>query len=183
MTAARRLQMLALAGAAVFLLGPSPLAAQQDHGLLRVETTTGRAGVFIDGHYVGPAENFRAVQEYDITPGIHDVKISDPRYEEIELRVNIKPGWTTTISEPLKPLPEPQGPFGELRTEGPDHFAAVFLNERFMGHVDEFSNVAQGLLLPPGEYTVRIGSTIGGPEFIDHVKIVADETVTIRIAS
>jgi hypothetical protein len=183
MTAARRLQMLAFVGAALLLLGPSPLAAQQDHGLLRVETTTGRAGVFVDGHFVGPAENFRVVQEYDVAPGIHDVKISDPRYEEVSLRVNITPGWTTTISEPLKPLPEPTGPFGELRTLGPDHFAAVFVNERFMGHLDEFSNFAQGLLLPPGEYTVRIASSIGGPEFVERVKIVADESVTIRLAS
>ena len=150
---------------------------------MRVETTTGRAGVFIDGHYVGPAENFRVVQEYEIAPGIHDVTISDPRYEELSLRVNIRPGWTTTINEPLKPLPEPTGPFGELRTQGPDHFAAVFVNERFMGHVDEFSNTEQGLLLPPGDYSVRISSTIGGPEFVGHITIEEYKSILIRVAS
>jgi hypothetical protein len=183
MTLARKLLALAAILGGALLLGPSPVSAQEDYGLLKVNTTTGRAGVFVDGHYLGPAEDFKVVQEYTVAPGIHEVKISDPRYEELSLTVNFKAGWTTTINEPLKPLPEPTGPFGELRTEGPDRLAAVFVNERFMGHVDEFSNFAQRLLLSPGEYTVRIASTIGGPEFVDRVKIVVDETVTIRIAS
>lgn len=183
MTAAKRLLMLAALGCALLLPGSSFVAAQEDYGLLKVNTTTGRAGVFVDGHYLGPAENFHMVQEYEVAPGMHDVTISDPRYEEFSTRVIIKPGVTTTLTQTLKPLPEPKGPFGELRTQGPDHFAAVFVNERFMGHVDEFSNPAQGLLLPEGEYTVRIASTTGGPEFVEHVKIVADETVTIKLAS
>jgi hypothetical protein len=49
-----------------------------------------------------------------------------------------------TALTPAKP------PFGRLRTENPDHFAAVYVNDHFMGHVDEFSNFAQTLALPPG---------------------------------
>jgi len=56
----------------------------------------------------------------------------------------------------MKELPPARSPFGRIRTEQPDHFAAVYVNGRFMGHVDEFSNHEQGLLLDPGTYEVRI---------------------------
>jgi hypothetical protein len=48
-----------------------------------------------------------------------------------------------------------------------------------MGHVDEFSNFAQGLLLNPGEYTVKIVPASGAP-ITQTVKIEADKTVLVK---
>ena len=61
-------------------------------------------------------------------------------------------GKKTVLKETMKALPLAKPPFGTLRTENSDHFAAVYVNGHFMGHVDEFSNFAQGLLLNPGKY-------------------------------
>jgi len=79
----------------------------------------------------------------------------------------------------MKPLPPAKPPFGKLRVENPDHFAAVYINGHFMGHVDEFSNFAQGLLLNPGTYEVRI-APLNGPPVTRSVTIEVDKTVIVK---
>jgi hypothetical protein len=153
----------ALLGVAALLCAGSALTAQsRDSAWLKAKVSPGRAGVFVDGKYVGPAANFRIARKYALAPGRHEVKLIDPRYEEASSTVELVAGKTTTISNKLKPLPPPQGPFGKLRTRNADKFAAVYLNDKFYGHVDEFSNASQGVLLPAGSYTVRIEPLSGG---------------------
>jgi len=156
-----------------------PLAAQQNGGSLCVKANPGRAGVFVDGKYLGPAANFRIARTYAVAAGEHEVKLVDPRYEEVTKKVTIQAGKKTTISETLKALPVPKGPFGNLRTENPDKFAAVYVNEKFMGHVDEFSNSSQVLALPPGDYTVKIVPAAGQP-VEQKVKIEAHKTIIVK---
>jgi len=170
-----RMLIAVLAAAAVLPL----LAQQQNLGSLCVKAHPGRAGVFVDGKYLGPAANFRIARTYPVAAGDHEVKLSDPRYEELTTKVTIQPGKKTTISETLKALPPPKPPFGKVRTENPDKFAAVYVNEKFMGHVDEFSNGSQGLLLNPGEYTVKIVPATGQP-ITQTVKVEADKTIIVK---
>ncbi len=157
-----------------------PLLPQDSSlGSLCVKANPGRAGVFVDGKYLGPAANFRVARTYPVAAGEHEVKLIDPRYEELTTRVTIQAGKKTTISETLKAIPLAQPPFGRLRTENPDKFAAVYVNDKFMGHVDEFSNPAQALLLPPGEYTVKIVPATGQP-VTQTTKIEANKTVIVK---
>ena len=161
------------------LAGLPALCPAQETGSLSVKATTGRAGVFVDGKYLGPAANFRVARTYVVPAGDHELKLSDPRFEEFTTKVTIRPGKKTTVSETLKALPPAKPPFGRLRTESSDEFAAIYVNDRFMGHVDEFSNFAQALLLNPGEYTVKIVPASGSP-VTQTVKIEADKTVIVK---
>ncbi len=157
-----------------------PLLAQaQNTGSLRVKVDPGRAGVFVDGKYLGPAANFRIGRTYTVTAGEHEVRLIDPRYEEFTTRVTIQPGKKTTISESLTALPLPKPPFGKLHTENADKFAAVYVNDKFMGHVGEFNNMTQSLLLSPGEYSVRIVPANGQP-ISQQVRIEANKTVIVK---
>ena len=151
----------------------------QENGSLCVKANPGRAGVFVDGKYLGPAANFRVARTYSVTAGDHEVKLVDPRYEELTVKVTVQAGKKTTIHQTLKELPPAKPPFGRLRTESADKFAAVYVNDKYMGHADEFSNFAQGLLLNPGEYTVRIVPSSGAP-VTQTVKIEADKTVVVK---
>jgi hypothetical protein len=163
-----------VAGALLPLLGQA-----QEMGSLCVKANTGRAGVFVDGKYLGPAANFRVARTYPVAAGDHDVKLADPRYEELTTKVTITAKKKTTIHETLKELPPAKPPFGRLRTESTDKFAAVYVNEKYMGHADEFSNFAQGLLLNPGEYAVKIVPASGAP-ITQTVKIEADKTTIVK---
>jgi hypothetical protein len=164
----------------LLLLASASLAClAADTGRLKTEIDPGRAGVFIDGKYVGPAANFKIARTYELSPGEHEVRLAEPRYEEIVRKVTITAGKKTVLKETMKPLPPAKPPFGKLRVENPDHLAAVYVNGHFMGHVDEFSNFAQALLLNPGTYEVRI-APLNGPPVIKSVTIEVDKTVIVK---
>ena len=163
---------------AAFML-VSLTCAAADNGRLKLEVDPGRAGVFIDGKYVGPAANFKVGQTYQVAAGEHEIKLEDPRYQEIVKKVTIEAGKKTVMKETMVALPPAKPPFGKLRVENADHFAAVYVNDRFMGHVDEFSNFAQALLLNPGTYEVRVVPTNGAP-ITKTVTIEAEKTVIVK---
>ena len=163
----------------ILLAGTTLTCLAADTGRLKTEIDPGRAGVLIDGKYVGPAANFKIARTYELPPGEHEVRLAEPRYEEIVTKVTITAGKKTVLKERMKLLPPAKPPFGKLRVENPDHFAAVFVNDRFMGHVDEFNNFAQGLLLNPGTYEVRIVPSNGSP-VTQSVTIEADKTATVK---
>jgi hypothetical protein len=55
----------------------------------------------------------------------------------------------------------------------------VYVNGKFMGHADEFNNSSQGLMLNPGEYTVKIEPLSGTP-IEQKVSVKANETVIVK---
>ena len=169
-----------LAIAVLTLLGGTALIAQPAaSAYLKTGVDPGRAGVFVDGKYVGPAGNFGVARKYALAPGPHQIKLVDPRYEEFSTTVDLKAGTTTKLAEKLKPLPAPTGPFGGLRTTVPEKYAAVYVNDHYYGHAGEFNNSTQKLMLPVGEYTVRIEPTSGSP-ITQKVKIEAGKTVLVH---
>jgi hypothetical protein len=151
----------------------------QNTGSLSVKAHPGRAGVFVDGKYLGPAANFGVARTYAVAPGDHELKLVDPRYEEVTKKITVPAGKKLKLSESLKALPEPKGPFGSIRTQNPDKFAAVYVYDKYMGHVDEFSNSSQVLQLPVGEYKVKIVPTSGQP-IEQTVKLEAGKTVIVK---
>ena len=174
---ARSRVLLAVAALAAASL---PLAAQGT-GYLKTKVNPGRAGVFIDGKYVGPAANFRVGRKYAVAPGEHEVKLVEPRFEELTTKVSVTAGKTTTLRETMKALPAPKPPFGRLRTPvAGDKFAAVYVNDKYMGHADEFSNSSQELLLPPGEYDVKIVPTSGGSPHEEKVQIKENQVTVVK---
>ncbi len=158
-----------------------PLAAQQaGNGYLKVKAHPGRAGVFIDGKYLGPAANFGMARTYSLAAGEHELKLDEPRYESYTTKINVAAGKKTVVSQDLKALPVPKPPFGTLRVKSPDKYAAVYLNGKFMGHSDEFNNGSQGLLLPPGEYDLKVEPTGGGSGTQEKIKIEANQTTVVH---
>ncbi|MBC7925142.1 MAG: PEGA domain-containing protein [Bryobacteraceae bacterium] len=132
-------------------------------GFLKVNAKPGRAGVFVDGKYVGPAKNYGSTRKYTLPEGEHEIRLSEPRYEDLTKKVTITGGKTTKLSEVMTASPLAQGPFGRIRVTNGDKYDAVYINNKFYGHIDEFDNFAQGILIPPGEYTVRIQPVTGNP--------------------
>jgi hypothetical protein len=147
----------------------------QNTGYVKTKVDPGRAGVFIDGKYVGPAGNFGMGRKYAVAAGEHEVRLSEPRYEDVVTKVTVQAGKTAQLAQTMKALPPAKPPFGRLRTVSTDKFAAVYVNGKFMGHAGEFNNPVQGLLLNPGAYAVKIGE---GPE--EQVKIEADKVTIVQ---
>ena len=76
-----------------------------DNGRLKTEVSPGRAGVFVDGKYVGPAANFKIARTYEVAAGEHEIKLEEPRYQEIVKKITITAGKTTVMKETMVALP------------------------------------------------------------------------------
>ncbi len=189
-----RINSLAGIGSLLLAVTAIPLFGQQNTGYLKTKVDPGRAGVFVDGKYVGPAENFGGSRKYALPAGEHEIRLSEPRYKEVVTKVTIEPGKTTVLADKMNwaagywfpsegvwaPLPYAKPPFGCLRTISSDKFAAVYANGRFMGHAGEFNNRTQGLLLNPGEYTIQVVPVSGGAGHEERVKIEAGKLTVVR---
>lgn len=175
-----RINALARNAAMLVAVCSIPVAGQQNTGYLKTKIDPGRAGVFIDGKYVGPAGNFGVGRKYTLAAGDHEVRLSEPRYEGVVAKVTIQPGKTTKLAQTMKALPPAKPPFGRLRTISADKFAAVYVNGEFMGHAGEFNNPVQGLLLNPGTYMVKVVPVSGGEGHEEQVKIEADKVAVFQ---
>ena len=169
----------------LFILGGLGFSAtNNDTGYLKVKANPNHAGVFIDDKYVGPAANFGLTRKYAVPAGEHEIVLRDPRCQDFSTKVTIAAGKTLTISQSLQPATLASPPFGVLRVEGgSSKFDGVFVNDKFMGHVDEFNNFAQGLLLNPGEYTLKVVSPEGKTELEQKIKIEENKTTHVRVGT
>lgn len=156
-------------------------ASAQNTGYVKASVNPGRAAVFVDGKYLGPAKNFGMARKYAVAAGEHEVVLREPRYAEVTKRVTVEPGKTVTLKETLQPVEVAKPPFGQLKTRSNNKFDGVFVNGAYMGHVDEFNNSSQALLLNPGEYTVRIVSPGGEVRQERKVTIQQDQVTLVEV--
>jgi hypothetical protein len=166
--------------AAALPLMLQPVAGQGSTGYLKVDAEPSRAGVFVDGKYLGPAANFGNKRKYALAPGAHEVVLRDPRYRPATLKATIEAGKTVTLKQELEKAPVPMPPFGKLQIQAPDKFTAVYANGSFMGHVGEFDHGSQRLLLPPNSYALRLVSPDGSRTHEEKVTLTADKTTKIK---
>ncbi len=165
MKPSRTIPLSALALATAILTIP---AAAQDSGYIKAYGAPGDAGVWVNGKYIGPSHRFTLSEKYAAPAGDVEVTFREPRYEEYSTKVTVKPHKTTKVKYAMKKLPEPKGPFGRLRLGGgeADSFISVaagdtgpiYLNDRFVGYVDELNNAGGGLLVNPGTYDLSVDS-------------------------
>jgi hypothetical protein len=174
---------VAVACLLTLLSGLCALAQDSGSGYLKVKANPNHAGVFVDGKYLGPAANFGMTRKYALPAGEHEVVLRDPRCQDFSTKVTITAGKTTTLSQTLQPATLASPPFGLLKVDGGSKYDAVYVNEKFMGHLDEFNNFAQGLLLNPGEYNLKVVSADGKTELEQKIKIEEKKTVHIHVGA
>ena len=164
--------------AAVLLSFAGLCTAQKSDGYLKAKVEPGRAGIFLDGKYIGPAANFGITRKYTVPAGEHEMKLVDPRYDEITKKITITAGKTTHVTEAMKLAPLAKPPYGILRTPGFEKYTAVYVNGKFYGHADEIDNFAQGLP-PPGTYDVKL-VPMSGASKEEKITIEANKTSILK---
>jgi len=151
-------------------------------GYLKVKTNCGRSGLFLDGKYLGPSENYAIVQKYTVPAGTHELVIREPRYKEFKTSVTITPKKTLKLKQQLEPVSPAQPPFGVLRIKTAAKYGPVYINDAYYGHTDEFNAKGQGLLLNPGEYSLRVENQEGGVVHQDKIKLEANKTTVVDLS-
>jgi hypothetical protein len=165
----------------LFCLAASVMAQEKGTGYLKVKAQPGRAGVFVDGKYLGPASNFRITRTYVVPVGDHELSLRDPRHQDYTTKITIQAGKTNVVSYTLPPTPLAKPPFGVLKIAAGSKYDAVYVNGKFMGHVDEFDGPNEGLLLNPGEYEVKVVPASAAPPHEEKIKIETNRTTVVRV--
>jgi hypothetical protein len=116
------------------------------------------AGVWIDGQYVGFVKELNGDKKIVLLPGKHEVLVRQAWYKDYNEEVILEPGKTSVVNVALERSARPAAheATGELKISATPTRAAVFVDNQFAGHVDEFNGVGQAMLLTPGRHSVRI---------------------------
>jgi len=116
------------------------------------------AGVWVDGQYVGYVKELNGNKKMLLLPGKHEIVVRQPWYTDYVEQAVLEPGELHTINVTLAKDMRvvPKGATGELKISATPDRAAVFVDEQFAGHVNEFNGVGKAMLLTPGQHRVRI---------------------------
>jgi hypothetical protein len=116
------------------------------------------AGVWVDGQYVGYVKELNGDKKMLLLPGKHEIVVRQPWYKDYVEQAVLEPGELHTINVTLAKdmRAVPKGATGELKISATPDRAAVFVDEQFAGHVNEFNGVGKAMLLTPGQHRVRI---------------------------
>jgi hypothetical protein len=148
---------------AIFLVSAACLLQAENRVLaeLRFVPTTSAdkgAGVWVDGQYVGYVKELKGDKKVLLLPGKHDIVVRQAWYKDYVTKALLQPGQvhTITISLAKDVRTSPVPATGELKISATPARAAVFVDDQFAGHVDEFDGPGQAMLLTPGHHRIRI---------------------------
>lgn len=116
------------------------------------------AGVWVDGQYVGFVKELTGDKKIVLLPGNHEVMVRQAWYKDQVEQVVLEPGKATIINVALvrDEHPNTREATGELKISATPTRAAVFVDNQFAGHVDEFNGAGKAMLLTPGRHSVRV---------------------------
>ncbi len=125
------------------------------HGATKAERTS---GVWIDGQYVGYLDELKNDKKVLLLPGEHEIAVRQSGYEDFIQKVVIEPGKRSTLRVKMDKDPRVRFPnvFSEVKLSVSPSRAAVFLDDVFVGHVQEFSGLWRGMLVSPGRHQIKI---------------------------
>ena len=116
------------------------------------------AGVWVDGQYVGYVKELNGERKMLLLPGKHEIVVRQPWYKDYVEQAMLEPGEVHTIKLSLikEGRTPPKSATGELKISATPVRAAVFVDDQFAGHADEFDGLGRAMLLTPGQHRVRI---------------------------
>jgi len=125
------------------------------HGATKVERTS---GVWVDGQYVGYMDELKDDKKVLLLPGEHEIAVRQAGYQDFVQRVVIEPGKKSILSVKMDKDPRALAPdvVAEVKLSVTPTRAAVFLDDVFVGHVQEFSGPWRGMLVSPGRHEIKI---------------------------
>jgi hypothetical protein len=139
------------------------------------------SGVWIDGQYVGFLKELKGSKKVILMPGEHEITVRQAGYKDFSQKIVLEPGQKHIMNVAMEKDPTMNYPetTAQVKMSVSPNRAAVFVNDRFVGHVDEFDGPGQALLLAPGKHRVKI-SLPGYQTFETEVSLVANQKFELK---
>lgn len=145
----------------IFIVSAALYAENKILAEIKITPATGvekNAGVWVDGQYLGYVKELKGNKKILLMPGKHAIQFREPWYHDDVEELLLQPGEVHTMHLTMVRNGTPAGTnaTAELKIEATPDRAAVFADNQFVGHVDEFNGAGQALLLTPGEHKIRV---------------------------
>jgi hypothetical protein len=118
------------------------------------------SGVWIDGQYVGYLGELKGTNRLRLLPGDHEISLRQAGYSDFNKKVVIEPRMVVDVRvsmerDPRFIYPDPKTG-SEVRLDVQPTRAAVFLDDVFVGTVDEYYGIEHAMLVVPGKHRFKI---------------------------
>ncbi|MGI9341709.1 MAG: PEGA domain-containing protein [Gammaproteobacteria bacterium] len=118
------------------------------------------AGIWVDGQYLGYLKELKGSKKILLLPGRHQLTARLTGYNDFETEIDVDAGEERIVrvamSENLTAkYPDPDD-MARIKLKVEPSRAAVFVNDRYVGHVDQFRGFRKSLGLEPGTYKIHI---------------------------
>jgi PEGA domain len=144
----------------------------------KVEKTS---GVWIDGQYVGYVGELKDDKKVLLLPGEHEISVRQSGYMDLTQKTVVEPGKAVAVHVTMLKDPRAQLPTvtSQIKLQVTPERAAVFLDDGFVGTVQEFGGVGRGMLVKPGKHRVKIALP-GYQAFETEVNLLPRQKITIK---
>ena len=179
-------RLLGLISCMFLALGTAKMAAGQNQvmGELVLEGQTNLerdSGVWIDGNYVGYLKELKGSKKVLLLPGQHEVIVRQSGYDDFVQKVVMEPGEKRLISVTLHLSARATSPdvTATLKLKIKPKRAAVFLDEKYVGHAGEFGGAFRSMKISPGKHRIRV-ELPGYRTFDTEVNLLADQETEVK---
>jgi len=116
------------------------------------------SGVWIDGNYVGYLKELKGSKKITLLPGQHEVVVRQSGYQDYVEKIVVEPGQKRLVSVTMHLAPRASVPeiTATLKLKIKPKRAAVFLDEKFVGHAADFGGAFRSMKISPGKHRVRV---------------------------
>jgi hypothetical protein len=153
----------ALFFALIFSVPVARVSAAQNQvmGEVKFEGTTKTekdAGVWVDGGYVGYLKELKGNKKVMLLPGEHEIIVRQSGYDDFVKKIVIEPGQAQVVNAVLLRSPRATSPdvTATLKLNIEPKRAAVFLDDKFVGHASEFGGKFHSMLISPGKHRIKV---------------------------
>jgi PEGA domain-containing protein len=170
-----------------FIVNPmiAPLLAQttvlgelEFQGASKVEKTS---GVWIDGQYVGYLGELKGPKRILLLPGDHELAVRQAGYKDFTEKLTVEP--KILLAVPVKMVKETNETYpkvtAQLKVDVQPDRAAVFVDDRFLGHAGELGGAFHSMLLSPGTHRIKV-ELPGYQSFETDVTLVAGQKSEVK---
>lgn len=176
---------ISLLGITLALASTAGFAANPIMGEVELEAATKverDAGVWVDGQYVGYVRNLDGNDKLVLVPGEHRLEFRLVGYQSLERTIVVDPGdevsYRVALQEAANATYPDEGATARVRFDVEPEDAAIFVEDKYVGHVDRF-NGRKGMRLSPGTYRFTIALP-GYHAFNTSLTVLAEQSYEIK---
>jgi hypothetical protein len=139
------------------------------------------SGVWVDGQYVGYVDELKGDKKILLLPGEYEIVVRQSGYTDFTRKLVVEPRKKTVLQVAM--LKDPRATFPKVTAQiklyvTPDR-AAVFVDDAFVGSVNEFIGLGHGMLVSAGKHHIKIALP-GYQAFDTEVSLLPHQKITIK---